>query len=72
MIFNEFVPYSEHFNGAKFISVFGIVFIHFTFLGFKNVKNNAFYEKKNIWVHFIKLKCRCVQTGSGDLKTPNI
>ena len=64
----NFLPYHEHCSGAKFISVFGKVFIHFTFLGLKKVKINVFDEKNIFWCIFIKLKCRCVQTGPGNLK----
>ena len=46
--------------------VFGIVFNHFTFFGFQNLKTNVFGEK--MLCIFIKLKCKCLRTGPGDLK----
>ena len=44
-----------------------VVFIHFKFLGFTNVKINVL-DKKKIGCIFIKLKCSCFRTGPGNLK----
>ena len=45
-----------------------IVFKHFTFFGLKNVIINYFGKKIFLGAFFIKLKCRCFQTGPGDFK----
>ena len=47
----------------------GIVFIHFTIWGFNNLKINVFGAKILFWCIFIKIKCKCLQTGPGDLQT---
>ena len=36
--------------------VFRIVFIHFTFLGFKNENKSMFFSEKYFCVHFYQMK----------------
>ena len=48
--------------------VFRDNFHSFYNFGVQKVKLNVFGEKNSIEFIFIKLKCRCLQTGPGDLR----
>ena len=50
--------------------MFRDIFIHFTFLGFKNVKINVFCEKIILGAFLSNRGALCLQTDPGDLKNP--
>ena len=66
IILNEFLPNYEHFNEQS-LEVFRYSFHSFYFFGFKNVKIIVYCAKILFWCIFIKVKCRCLQIGPGDL-----